>query len=787
VPAAWFPVVLTLFCGSGAAALIYEVVWMQQLELVLGASTPSMGVLLGTFMGGMCLGSALAPRAARFIRRPLRAYACLEVATGLMAIAMLFAMPLVDRVYAAWGGSGASGLAVREMIAAMCLLPPTFAMGAALPIAALAISPDVRGTAWLGWMYAANTLGAVIGSLAAGFYLLRVHDVVVATGAAALLNFIVAAAAWVVPAYTQLDEQSGSDPRATQVGSDPVNVYIAIAASGFCALAAEVVWTRLLTLLFGATAYTFSIVIAVFLAALGAGSAIGASAVKRVRRFDAALAATQWLAAFAIAWSAYALTVLLPFWKTTSRPDDLRAVLATDIARTLIAVLPAALLWGASFPLALAAANRGNPSRTTGGVYAANTLGAIAGALLVSLLLVGRIGTQHTEWLMIVVSCAGGALAVLKPGRITMPLAVSLLVALVCAVSVPVVPPVLVAYGRHAANWAGHAGDIFYVGEGANASVAVSRTGGGVLNYHNAGKVQASSEPQDMRLQRMLGHLTTLVPAAPKSVLVIGCGAGVTAGAVSLDPRVERLTIAEIEPLVPRAAAEYFGSANWNVIRNPKVHVHIDDARHFLLTTKETFDAITSDPLDPWVKGAAMLYTSEFFELAKAHLNPGGVMTVFVQLYESSPDTVRSEAATFFGAFPYGTVWGNTFDGATADTVLLGQVDGQPYIDVDALERRLVMPEFAQVRRSLGDVGFFSALDLFASYGGRAPDLGEWLRGATINGDRNLRLQYLAGGGFNQHAGAKIYADILRYRTFPEDLFAGSSQNIREAIEGPKE
>ena len=118
---------------------------------------------------------------------------------------------------------------------------------------------------------------------------------------------------------------------------------------------------------------------------------------------------------------------------------------------------------------------------------------------------------------------------------------------------------------------------------------------------------------------------------------MIGCGAGVTAGAVSIDPRVERVTIAEIEPLVPRVVAAYFGSTNHDVVKSPKVRIVLDDARHFLLTSREKFDAITSDPLDPWVKGAAMLYTKEFFESAKAHLNPGGVVTVFFQLYESSP------------------------------------------------------------------------------------------------------------------------------------------------------
>src|SRR5689334_12529120 len=157
-----------------------------------------------------------------------------------------------------------------------------------------------------------------------------------------------------------------------------------------------------------------------------------------------------------------------------------------------------------------------------------------------------------------------------------------------------------------------------------------------------------------MRLQRMLGHLTTLIPPNPKRVVVIGCGAGVTAGAVSIEPRLENETIAEIEPLVPRVVSTYFAEHNFDVVRNPKVHVQIDDARHFIETTKEKFDAITSDPLDPWVKGAAMLYTQEYFELAKSRLNPGGVYTLFVQLYESNTEAVKSEIGSFFAAFPNG-------------------------------------------------------------------------------------------------------------------------------------
>ena len=279
----------------------------------------------------------------------------------------------------------------------------------------------------------------------------------------------------------------------------------------------------------------------------------------------------------------------------------------------------------------------------------------------------------------------------------TVVLAVAMVAAGLLARSVHPLPGLLVAYGRYAATRIGQA-DIIYVGEGLNASVAVSELSNGVRNYHNAGKVQASSEPQDMRLQRMLGHLTTLIPPQAKKVLVIGCGAGVTAGAVSIDPAVEHETIAEIEPLVPKVVSTYFAEHNFDVVRNPKVHVRIDDARHFVETTREKFDAITSDPLDPWVKGAAMLYTVEFFEMAKEHLNPGGVVTLFVQLYESNMAAVKSEIGTFLEVFPNGVVWGNTNEGKGYDLVLLGQ-KGPTKIDVDAIQAKLQRPEYAPMKQ----------------------------------------------------------------------------------------
>jgi spermidine synthase len=424
-------------------------------------------------------------------------------------------------------------------------------------------------------------------------------------------------------------------------------------------------------------------------------------------------------------------------------------------------------------------------------------VGAIVGSLATALIVIGSLGTQTAQRMLIALA-AVSALIMLAPvfsedgsSRVRFD-AKSGLWALVTVglaawfiIGIGTVPGLLVAYGRYVATWIGTDNEVIYVGEGTHASLAVTRTWNGVLNYHNAGKVQASSEPQDMRLQRMLGHLTTLVPENPREVLVIGFGAGVTAGAVSIDPRVERVTIAEIERLVPEVVSTYFNDHNFGVARNPKVDVRIDDARHYLLTTDQKFDAITSDPFDPWVKGAATLYTREYFEVMKEHLNPGGVVTVFVQLYQAGLEAVKSEVATFVEVFPNATVWANTHEGTGYDLVLLGQVE-PTRLDIAAIDDRLHSPEYSQVAFSLSEIGVFSFDDMLANYAGRGPELAGWLADAQVNTDRNLRLQYLAGMNHNRSEQDIIHRQMLEYRTFPEDLFVASPERVaalRAAIE----
>src|SRR5687768_15409711 len=722
-PRRHMPALLLLFVGSGCAALIYEIVWFQLLQLVIGSSAISLGVLLGTFMGGMSLGSLFLPRFVGSEHHPLKVYAYLELGIAAFGLIILFGMPLFGSAYSALGTTGIVGLILRGVAAAICLLPPTLAMGATLPAISRWVKSTPEGMSWLGFFYGGNIAGGVIGCLLAGFYLLRVHDMVIATFVAAFFNFLVGGIAiWLAgrTTYEKAPEEKGKIERVSGAWA----IYTAIGLSGLTALGSEVLWTRTLSLLFGATTYTFSLILAVFLLGLGIGSSIGSTLAASVVRPRLALGWCQMLLCAAMAWASYMLTDSLPYWPINpSISTNSIFNFQIDFVRALWTMLPAAILWGASFPLALAsvAGGRRDPARLVGTVYAANTLGAIGGAIGGSLLLTVWLGTQRSQQALIIISAVSALLALdaalvesdAKKKRLqfagTILLAAAMAGAVLLARTVNGVPAILVAYGRYAATRVGEA-DIIYMGEGWNASVAVSRLSNGVLNYHNAGKVQASSEPQDMRLQRMLGHLTTLIPKNPKNSLVIGCGAGVTAGAVSIDPAVEKLTIAEIEPLVPKVVSAYFAEHNFSVVTNPKTRVHIDDARHYLMTTDEKFDAITSDPLDPWVKGAAMLYSREFFETVKKRLNPGGVVTLFVQLYESNTEAVKSEVATFLEAFPNGMIFGNTNQGVGYDMVLLGQVE-PTVINLDEIQAKLRRPEYAPVAQSLAEIGMHSVVD----------------------------------------------------------------------------
>ncbi|MGQ9633604.1 MAG: spermidine synthase, partial [Bryobacteraceae bacterium] len=411
--------------------------------------------------------------------------------------------------------------------------------------------------------------------------------------------------------------------------------------------------------------------------------------------------------------------------------------------------------------------------------YAANTLGAIAGALAFSLMLIPWMGTRGSQRFLMLSCCWSGLLLLARPLRAAKAavLAGVVAAAAVLALKLEPIPWEVIGYGRKMLNMRGFASPA-YVGEGRNASVAVSRMADGTPQFHISGRVEASADLQDLRMERMLGHLPALLHKGPKSVLVVGCGAGITAGSFVLYPEVERIVLVELEPLVPKVVASYFAQENHGLLGDPRTRVVIDDARHYVFTSREKFDVITSDPIHPWIKGAATLYTREYFQMCKRLLKPGGVVAQWVPLYESTLETVRSELATFFEVFPDGTIWSNHMGGPGYDVVLLGTAEPLK-IDIAQLEELLRRPEYARVAEALREVRLGTVHELLACYGGQARDLYDWLRGAAINDDRDLRLQYLAGMGLNYQAAEYIHDEILERRRFPDHLFLGSEEQLR--------
>jgi spermidine synthase len=820
----YLPFIVILFIGSGCAALIYEIVWLQMLQLVVGLTSLSLGVLLGTFMGGMCLGSFILPRLISINHHPLHIYAVIELCIGLLGMAILLVMPLIENIYTGISEYGFfRSVLLRSLIAAICILPPAILMGATLPAISRWVETTPKGVSWMGFFYGGNIFGAVAGCLLSGFYLLRVFDVAIATYVALCMNLIVAAGAIIISRITSYNYGHTNTEINKPYSNKMKTVYIVIALSGMSALGSEVIWTRLLSIMLGSTVYTFSIILAAFLVGLGIGSGTGAFLSGKIKRPGFALGICQFLLILAIACASYIITNLIPYRSLdlTMMPNAWY-LFRNDLASCTLAVLPPAVFWGASFPLALAAAaSQGqDPGRLVGGIYASNTIGAIIGSIAFSLIGIPVLGSAVSQRLLVVISALAAILMFSHTlsshkylGTSSIKKIIShinirfagittgiVLIVFLIIGNIDTVPWGAVAYGRYMFTYDNLLGisktlpeqsdtiTPVYVGEGLNGTIAVTRRSSGLRQFHSVGKVQASTDPKDMRLQRMLGHITSLLTENPESVLVVGCGAGITAGTFITYPEVKNIIICDIESLVPKFVAPLFSKENYgiadgiekenpHIVNGKEVRFEYDDGRHFIRTSNEKFNIISTDPIDPWAKGAAALYTLEFFKLCKNHLKPGGAMSVWIPLYQTSIESVKSMISTFFTIFPNGIIWSNDNNGEGYDVVLFGK--NEPIlIDIEKLDKKLLSEDYKMVRRSLTNVDFNNLEDLLATYAGRAQDLQEWMYGAQINTDRNLRLSYLSGMSANYFAATEIFFGICKYYKFPRDLFSGSDQKL---------
>jgi spermidine synthase len=460
------------------------------------------------------------------------------------------------------------------------------------------------------------------------------------------------------------------------------------------------------------------------------------------------------------------------------------------VLRAMDVILPSAVLWGMSFPFALAAAgsSHGDTGRSSGNVYAANTIGAIVGSLGVSFWTIPQYGTRWSAQLLVLGASVSAALlfwaargraqaAVTQTRKHSPWLSPALVLAagVAFAAFLPGLSRVFLAHGRYI-FWVDPRDQYPYVSEGAASTVAVHIAPDGYRHFHVSGRVEASNNPNDLRTERLIGHLSAIPHPNPESVLVVGLGGGITAGTLALYPEVKRIVICEIEPRVV-GAAQQFALENYDVLSDPRVELIFDDARHFLATTREKFDIITSDPIHPWVRGNSILFSREYYAIVKSRLKPGGIATQWVPLYETSELAIKVQLNTFMDAFPNGSVWNTITGGKGYDVVLVGGLDPM-HIDIPTTERRMsATPRMAE---SFKQVHIASVIDLLSAYGASGKDMMPWLQGAPINRDFSLKLEYISGLAMDQKEADPIYAHMVAGRTFPAGSFTGPPAQVNE-------
>ncbi|HEX2457203.1 MAG TPA: fused MFS/spermidine synthase [Vicinamibacterales bacterium] len=759
-----------LFCVayflSGCAGLLYEIVWTRLLTLHLGHTVAAVSTVLAAFLGGLALGALAGGRLAarRTPRAALRTYAALEVAIAASAFVVPLAL-LAFRPMLAWAyGTEAPGVffvTLRIVTSAVVLVVPAMAMGATFPVATawFVDEPGRAGTS-AGWLYAVNTAGGAIGATLAAFVLVPLIGLRVTTLAAVSLNLIAAGLAWTIARDTAVETAPGPArparaaasrgiPKGARAPADLlVPTCIALAVTGFAALANEVAWTRILAMVLGPTTYAFGVMVSVFITGLALGSAAMARLVTRIERPALALAVA--IAAVAAAPAAVMATVeplALRVARVAAGIDTRFIELVANQALAAVSLLlPLTLALGAAFPLGIQLATRTAqaPAARIAAVYAANTAGAIAGALFSGFLLIPWLGLQRTLLAVsaIALTAALASLVAARPGRRdALAGTLAILVAAGVIWSAPGWDTDLLSSGayKYAAYVrtadlvsAMRAGTVLYYREGAAATVSVRRLAG-TRALAIDGKVDASNGG-DMLTQKLLAHLPLLLHPHPRAIAIIGLGSGVTLGAGLTHP-IERADTVEISPEVVRAS-EFFQIENKRALSDPRSHLIVGDGRSHVMLTGRQYDVIISEPSNPWMAGVAALFTREFFVAARHALNPDGILCQWAHTYDISDADLRSIAATFQSVFPEGTMW------------LVGESDllliGSPAGTLDRLAGLGQAFGRPNVAADLDEVGVRSVDTLLSTWVGGPKELAAYASGRLVQTDDRMRLEFTA-------------------------------------------
>jgi spermidine synthase len=673
------------FC-SGAAGLLYEIVWSKELAYLLGSSLHAVAAVVASFLLGLALG-------ARLLGVPLsrrgsgaRTYAALELGVGVLGLLILPALrasdPLIGQLYRALGGEGMAFASARLVLVMLALLPPAALMGATLPVLVAHVEHDLVG-AGLARLYALNTLGAVAGSLAAGFVLLPGLGLTATTLVAAALNAGVAAVAWTMGGRSPAREAApAAPPQAPAAPLDPGTrrvMAMLFALSGFGALAFQMAWVRLFGLVFGSSVYSFSAVLGVYLLGIAVGSALVGPRLPRVATL-AGFGALQLVlaAAAALAIQAFPGLPQRMLDMGTHAGGDWRGLLLAEVGVVALLIgVPCAIL-GALFPVATRLLQSRDGGHAAGLAYAVNTAGTIAGSLVAGFVLVPTLGVQGTHLAGVVLAGGIGVAALGLAWRRRelrgLPLMAGALGAFATVLFVAIAPawdPTLMTAGVYRPSQAvkvnafaagaadavrrATAGDrVLYYHEGINTSVILCTDADSrELWLRVGGKVDAST--LDMETQVLLGLLPAALADSGARALVIGHGSGVTTASV-LAAGAGKTDVVELEPAVI-TASRWFHAKGEDPLDDPRTRLILGDARTQLLYGGARYGLIVSEPSNPWIAGVNNLFTVDFYRRVRARLEPDGVFCQWLQLYELSPETFATLLRSFLDVFPQGQVF----------------------------------------------------------------------------------------------------------------------------------
>lgn len=789
---------IRLFCCgffffSGCAALIYEVLWVRILGLVFGNTTYAVTTVLAVYMAGLGIGGYLFGRFSDRWRRPLRAYGLLELGLGIYAAFTFVYEGAIEKSFVFFAQHLSDNdvflVTVRFCLAALILLPPTLAMGGTLPVLVRFFSEsETEVGERTGLLYGLNTAGAVAGTLLAGFILIPSSGLVAALVVAVVLNVAIGLLACAsseilfrgsvperfAPVADPADTARRS-PLVLSVSSSwlPLTLFI----TGALAMIYEVAWTHVFATVVGSSTYSFSSMLAVFLL----GFAIGAAFYKRRLAKNPPNALELPLVLLAL--SLYCLATLplydeVNIWSVRVYALTLRShgwFCFTQSILLSFFMLPPALGFGALFPLvaALYCREQERVGRDIGALYLANTTGNVVGSMLAGFGLISLFGINRSLLIAVVAGGLTAAILAVVYRRQSRSLFTALLALLALfagfypaarggwdphtmGTALIVYPEKFTDVTRNDILSALFDHGILFYREGSQSIISVHETiGSRYLNVN--GKTDASTNiGGDMSTQYLLGHLPHMFNLGAKHTLIIGFGSGTSLAAALAHP-VQQVDLAEIEPAVLQAAPR-FSFINRRAYSDPRAKIIFNDARNYLLVSRNAYDVIASEPSNPWMAGVGNLYTREFYRLAKSHLAPGGVFCQWLQKYNLSPESFRMVVATIKSVFPQVTIWRSSI----GDSLLIAS-DDKLFFDLAGAQQRY--EKYPEVRSDLERIGIYGAAGLFAYFALGKEDVDSLAENAPINTDKQPRLEFSAPKTLHDNFAVWIDKILASYRS----------------------